>query len=54
MVQLPTYRIPDQHLKYPVLVELENLFVKKGTSMTDYGLPKPDLNLIIWDEAPTH
>jgi hypothetical protein len=45
MVQLPTYIIPEQHFKNHVLVELENLFIKNGACMTDYGLPKPDLNL---------
>jgi hypothetical protein len=45
MVQLPTYIIPQHHLKNHVLVELENLFIKNGACMTDYGLPKPDLNL---------
>jgi hypothetical protein len=45
MVQLPTYIIPKQHLKNHVLVELEILFIKNGTCMTGYGLPKPDLNL---------
>jgi hypothetical protein len=45
MVQLPTYIIHEQHLKILVLVKLENLFSKNGACMTDYGLPKPDLNL---------
>jgi hypothetical protein len=45
MVQLPTYIIPEQHLKILVLVKLENLFNKNGACMTDYGLPKPVLNL---------
>lgn len=44
MVQVPSYRIPEEHLKNHVLVELDNLFSKNGVSMTDYGLPKPDLN----------
>ena len=45
MVQMTFYRIPEQHLKNHVLVELDNLFSKNGASMTDYGLPKPDPNL---------
>uniref|UniRef100_K3Y356 ATP-dependent DNA helicase n=1 Tax=Setaria italica TaxID=4555 RepID=K3Y356_SETIT len=45
MVQVPSYRVPEQHLKNHVLVELDNLLSKNGVSMTDYGLPKPDLNL---------
>jgi hypothetical protein len=45
MVQLPTCIIPEQHLKNHVLVELEKLFIKNDTCMTDYGLPNPDLNL---------
>jgi hypothetical protein len=45
MVQLPTYIIPQHHLKNHVLVELEKLFIKNGACMTDYGLPKPDLNI---------
>jgi hypothetical protein len=42
MVQLPTYSVPEDHLKNYVLLELDNLFVKNGGLMTDYGLPEPD------------
>jgi len=44
LLQLPSYTVPE-HLKNHVLVELDNLFSKNGASMTDYGVPKPDLNL---------
>ncbi|RCV38049.1 hypothetical protein SETIT_8G110800v2 [Setaria italica] len=43
-IEFPT-KVLEQHLKDHVLVELDNLFSKNGASMTDYGLPKPDLNL---------
>ena len=44
LMQLPYYRVPDHHLKNQVLIELDSLFVKNGASMTDHGLPKPDLS----------
>lgn len=45
MLQLPSYTVPEHHLRNQVLVELDNLFSKNGASMTDYGVPKPDLDL---------
>jgi len=42
MVQLPTYNVPEDHLKNYVLLELDSLFVKNGGLMTDHGLPEPD------------
>ena len=45
MVRLPSYKVLEEHLKNHVLVKLNSLFVKNGTSMTDYGLPYPDLSL---------
>lgn len=46
IIQLPLYIVPEQHLKNHVLVEFDNLFTKNGASMSDYGLPKPDLSLL--------
>ncbi|KAJ1259262.1 hypothetical protein BS78_10G140900 [Paspalum vaginatum] len=45
MLWLPSYKVPEHHLKNHVLVEFDNLFSKNGASMTDHGLPKPDMNL---------
>jgi len=44
LMQLPFYKVPDHHLNNQVLIELDSLFVKNGASMTDHGLPKPDLS----------
>lgn len=45
MVQMPSYRVLEEHLRNYVLVELDSLFVKNGALLTDYGLPKPDPGL---------
>lgn len=45
MVQLPFYKVPEDHLKNFVLLELDNLFVKNGGLMTEYGLPEPDRSI---------
>ncbi|XP_066384880.1 uncharacterized protein [Miscanthus floridulus] len=42
MVQLPTYNVPEDHLKNYVFLELDSLFVKNGGLMTGYGLPERD------------
>jgi hypothetical protein len=46
IIQLLLYTVPEQHLKNHVLVEFDNLFTKNGASMSNYGLPKPDLSLL--------
>ena len=45
MVQRPSYKVPEDHLKNYVLLELDSLFVKNGGLMKDYGLPEPDRSI---------